>query len=155
MGKHAEVEKKTIKDPQQHPISKSKTLKVNLNSYIRMLNNNFPEMTSKQYIKNVHRFIEKINRKIKYTANQQKLVEARQQIKICSVCDCWSGNKPMIQCNKCEDNYHISCLKNNLTPKQKKLWCCHPCDTQLTQERDSNNYLENFTQEDECSKCQK
>ena len=67
--------KKTVKpicDPQDHPISKSKTLLTNLNSYIRMLNKSFPDMSSKQYIKNVHRFIDKIKRKLK--SSQQKLV---------------------------------------------------------------------------------
>ena len=38
-----------------------------------MLNSKFPDMTSKQYIKNIHRFIEKIKRKLKNN-DQQKLV---------------------------------------------------------------------------------
>jgi len=57
MGKQTLTQKKTLKDPQDHPISKSKTLLTNLNGYIRMLKNKFPDMPSKQYIKNVHRFI--------------------------------------------------------------------------------------------------
>lgn len=85
MGKVSKKETNTIKDPQDHPISKSKTLLVNLNSYIRMLKNNFPDMSSKQFIKNVHRFIDKIKRRLKIT-DQQKLVEARHKIKICKKC---------------------------------------------------------------------
>jgi hypothetical protein len=42
-------------------------------------------MSSKQYIKNVHRFVDKIKRKLKYT-DQSKLFEARQKIKICKKC---------------------------------------------------------------------
>lgn len=37
-----------------------------------MLIKNFPDMSSKQFIKNVHRFIDKIKRKLK--SSQQKLV---------------------------------------------------------------------------------
>lgn len=110
MGKESKNVTKSVKDPQDHPISKSKTLLVNLNSYIRMLKNNFPDMSSKQFIKNVHRFIDKIKRKLKYT-DQQKFVEARQKIKICKKCEGWSSNKSIIQCNLCEDYYHDSCVK--------------------------------------------
>jgi hypothetical protein len=85
MGKVTKTKAKTIKDTQDHPISKKKTLLTNLNSYIRMLKQNFPDMSSKQYIKNVHRFIDKIKRKLNFT-DQQKLVEARQKIKICTKC---------------------------------------------------------------------
>lgn len=73
MGKQEKKQTKPIKDPQEYPISKSKTLLGNLNAYIRMLNNNFKDMPAKQYIKNVHRFIDKIKRKLKNT-DQQKLV---------------------------------------------------------------------------------
>lgn len=100
MGKEAKKKETCIKDIENYPISKYKTLLANLNAYIRMLKNNFPDMSSKQYIKNVHRFIGKIKRKLKFT-DQQKLVEARQKIKICMSCDSWSGRKPMIQCNLC------------------------------------------------------
>ena len=72
MVKQSKKESKPISDPQEHPISKSKTLLTNLNSYIRMLNKSFPDMSSTQYIKNVHRFIDKIKRKLK--SSQQKLV---------------------------------------------------------------------------------
>ncbi len=85
MGKTNKNPTKAIKDPQDHPISKSKTLLANLNSYIRMLKKHFPNMSSKQYIKNVHRFVDKIKRKLKYT-DQSKLFEARQKIKICKKC---------------------------------------------------------------------
>lgn len=85
MGKKTNIIIKSICDPQDHQISKSKTLLTNLNSYIRMLNKNFPDMSSKQYIRNVHRFIDKIKRKLKFT-NQHKLVEARQKIRICKEC---------------------------------------------------------------------
>lgn len=57
MGKQENKPQKSIKDPQDYPISKSKTLLFNLNAYIRMLNKNFQDMPAKQYIKNVHRFI--------------------------------------------------------------------------------------------------
>jgi hypothetical protein len=67
MGKTTKTTSTTIRDPQDHPISKQKTMMYNLNSYIRMLNSKFPDMSSKQYIKNVHRFIDKIKRKLKST----------------------------------------------------------------------------------------
>ena len=108
MGKVSKKEKNSIKDPQDHPISKAKTLLVNLNSYIRMLKNNFPDMSSKQFIKNVHRFIDKIKRRLKST---DQLVAARHKIKICKKCECWSSNKSIIQCNLCDDYYHDSCTK--------------------------------------------
>jgi hypothetical protein len=73
MGKKTNAKDNLPKEPQDHPISKFKTLTANLNSYIRMLNKKFPEMSSKLYIKNVHRFIDKIKRKLKYT-DQNKLV---------------------------------------------------------------------------------
>lgn len=57
MGKKEIKPTKSIKDPQDYPISKSKTLLANLNAYIRMLNKNFQQMPAKQFIKNVHRFI--------------------------------------------------------------------------------------------------
>lgn len=123
MGKESKKQTIIVKDPQDHPISKSKTLLVNLNSYIRMLKSNFPDMSSKQYIKNVHRFIDKIKRKLKYT-DQQKLVEARQKIKICKKCECWSSNRSIIQCNLCEDYYHDSCVKKSPAGESRDLWCC-------------------------------
>ena len=114
MGKTAKTETKTVKDPQDHPISKKRTLLTNLNAYIRMLKQNFSDMSSRQYIKNVHRFIDKIKRKLKFT-DQQKLVEARQKIKICTKCEGWSSNKTFLQCNLCEDYYHESCIRKNLS----------------------------------------
>jgi hypothetical protein len=72
MVKQSQKTVKEIHNPQEHPISKSKTLLTNLNSYIRMLIKNFPDMSLKQFIKNVHRFIDKIKRKLK--SSQQKLV---------------------------------------------------------------------------------
>ncbi len=100
MVKLIKTAKKTVKDPQEHPISKKKTLIANLNTYIRMLKQNFPELSAKQYLKNVHIFIGKIKRKLNYT-DQQKLVEARQKIKICVKCEGWSSNKSFIKCSYC------------------------------------------------------
>ena len=114
MGKVSKTEAKTIKDPQDYPISKKKTLLANLNGYIRMMKLNFPDMSSKHFLKNIHRFIDKIKRKLKFT-DQQKLVEARQKIKICTKCEGWSSNKTFIRCNLCEDYYHDSCVRKNLT----------------------------------------
>ncbi len=57
-------------------------------------------MPANQFIKNVHRFIEKIKRKLKYT-DQQKLVEARQKIKVCKKCEGWNSKKPLVQCHLC------------------------------------------------------
>ncbi len=123
MGKEAKTVVRSIKDPQDHPISKSKTLLFNLNAYIRMLKNNFKDMSSKQYIKNVHRFIDKIKRKLKYT-DQQKLVEARHKIKICKKCEGWNTNRSIIQCNLCEDYYHDSCIKKCPSGDKRSIWCC-------------------------------
>lgn len=109
MVKKEKTTEKSIKDPQDFPISKSKTLLINLNAYIRMLKKNFPKMTSKLYIKNVHRFIDKIKRRLKYT-DPKALIEARQKIKICKKCEGWSSNNSMIQCIICDDFYHNSCL---------------------------------------------
>lgn len=100
MVKVKKIVTKAIKDPQDCPISKRKTLLANLNGYIRMMKQNFPDMSSKQYLKNIHRFIGKIKRKLKFT-DQQKLVEARQKIKICTKCEGWSSNKTFMRCNLC------------------------------------------------------
>jgi recombinational DNA repair protein RecR len=100
MGKHTKTEQKLDKDPQEHPISKKRTLIANLNAYIRMLKHNFPQLSAKQYLKNIHIFLGKIKRKLK-SDDQQKLVEARQKIKICVKCEGWSSNKSFIKCNYC------------------------------------------------------
>ena len=81
MGKQTKTEQNILKDPQEYPISKKRTLIANLNAYIRMLKENFPQLSAKQYLKNVHIFLGKIKRKLKFT--EQQNLEARQKIKIC------------------------------------------------------------------------
>lgn len=110
-------------------------------------------MTSKEFIKNVHRFIDKIKRKLKFT-DQNKLVEARQKIKICKKCDNWSGSKSIIQCNLCEDYYHETCLKKCPSADERDIWCCETCDKETKRKKnDKNEYLKNHNKADQCEKC--
>lgn len=141
---------KSVKDPQDFPISKSKTLLANLNAYIRMLKKKFPNITSKMYIKNIHRFIDKIKRRLKYT-DPNSLIEARRKIKICKECEGWSSNNSMIKCMICDDFYHNSCLENCPTTEKRETWSCDTCiKDQKKKKKDKNDHLKDTSKNDQC-----
>lgn len=45
----------------------------------------------------------------------------------CKICNRWV-NKNTLICDKCEEAFHITCLKQKVKPKDIDDWYCQPCE---------------------------
>lgn len=109
MGKRLKQAKQpTNTDIRQFPIAKNKSFLLNLNAFIKTLNEHHSQLTSREFVKEVHTFIARYKQKTK--AKQAAVELTRHKIRICRECDGWSGNSSMLQCTLCEDYYHEQCL---------------------------------------------
>lgn len=66
----------------------------------------------------LHKIIKQNRRRIRFDYRQLK-----EKLRICKICDKWNNLSTIIQCDICEDNYHIACLK----VLQKEGFICEPC----------------------------
>jgi hypothetical protein len=110
MVKKSKQSKACKPDIRTFPISKSKTFIANLNTFIKMLEEHHKNLSSRQFIFEVHQFIARFREKTK--GRELAVGAAKQKIKICRECDGWCGNKHILQCFLCEDYYHEGCLSN-------------------------------------------
>ena len=112
--KQKQKKKPTHKDIRSFPISKSKTFILNLNAFIKMLNTHHSNLTSRQFLTEMHHFINKYKANSKH--KETGIGAAKDKIRICKQCDGWSGNLKMLQCALCEDFYHENCLGDMKEP---------------------------------------
>jgi len=78
-----------------------------------MLKAHHAKLPSKLYIKHIHNFTHRYKELVK-TYDGRAMGQARQRIKVCKICDGWSGKKVMVQCCSCEDYYHENCFEGNI-----------------------------------------
>ena len=102
--KQKQNKKQNYKDTRTFPISKNKSFLYNLNAFIKMLNTHHSKLTSRQFLIEMHSFINRYKANSKH--KDSGLEAARHKIRICKECDGWSGNLKMLQCALCEDYYH-------------------------------------------------
>lgn len=76
-----------------------------LANFMRKLREDFKDKTSKTILPKIHTIIKQNKRKIYFDFNKIK-----EKLRICKNCDKWNNIRLMIQCSKCEDNYHKNCL---------------------------------------------
>lgn len=108
MGKK-QVEETTITSAETFRIHKNKSLIANLGDYIKFLKNKHFDLTSKQYLSLVHKYITKMS-KNKRRLPQNLIKKTTLMFKICKGCDKWAiGAKKMIECTLCEDKFHLDC----------------------------------------------
>jgi recombinational DNA repair protein RecR len=105
MGKsNGSVKIKTkISNAKEAPIT-SDDMK-SLRNFMRKLEVEFKNQTSKIILPKIHNIIRKNKRKIYFDCRKIK-----EKLRICKKCDKWNNIKDIIQCSICEDNYHKTCL---------------------------------------------
>lgn len=138
MGKKAGQNKAVAPEIKTFQISKSKTFNTNLNSFIKMLEEHYKNLTSRQFIKEVHQYIARFREKTK--GRELALGQAKQKIKICRQCDGWCGNKHMVQCTLCEDYYHEQCLADSKDSFENSGLCLN-CEKNRIGKFDKQAYL--------------
>lgn len=107
MGKRTKSASRQPPGIRDFPIAKTKPFPHNLNAFISMLEKHHPHLTSRQFLIEVHAFVERVKQKTK--GKKLGVEMARQKIRICRECDGWSGKQLMLQCEICEDFYHLKC----------------------------------------------
>ena len=81
MGKK-KAQQKTVKDVHTYPINKNKTLRDNLDGYIRLLKSKHSHLPTKEYLALVHNYVTRYS-KLKKGISQSMVVQTTQKIKIC------------------------------------------------------------------------
>lgn len=122
MGKKIRISAVYQLNPLNYPITKSKSFTANLDGFIKMLKSHHPTLSSKEFLKVVHKYALKC--KHKTDAQQNILVAMKKKIKICKECDKWNGSSQTIRCTLCEDYYHDKCLSEKIEGEDRKTWNC-------------------------------
>lgn len=81
MGKK-KGQKKTVKDAYTFPIHKNKTLRANLDDYIKLLRSKHSHLPTKEYLGLVHNYVARYS-KLKKGLPQGMVVQTTSKIKIC------------------------------------------------------------------------
>ncbi len=104
MGKKLKKSKASPSTIRSFPITKHKSFNHNFNSFIKMLQEKHSDLTSREFIIEVHGFVTRYKQQTK--KKDPSIDTVKHKIKICKECERWNANAHMMQCSLCEDYYH-------------------------------------------------
>lgn len=105
MGKIHHEDRTEEKDAHSSKVHVSSEDMKSLANFMRKLREDYKDKTSKTILPKIHTILKQNKRKIYFDFNKIK-----EKLRICKKCDKWNNINRMIQCSKCEDNYHQDCL---------------------------------------------
>ena len=100
-----------------------KSLRANLGTFVRKLNQRHQHLTTKEYLVKIHNFISNFKTLAKKTTDLNK--PAYDFVRICKHCGNWKKRSRLVECVQCEDYYHRGCLERGI--EDLTMWMCPSC----------------------------